>query len=378
MNNFAGPIRILFITHSLGSGGAEKVFQLLMNNLDRSKFQVQCILISKVQHKAFLKEDVGLHELHAVNTISSIGRIRRLIKDLKPDLVVGTISPVNLLMPIIKISLPSRHRPFFINRESTLMSYLVKEGSYKSFLIRAWTRLFYSHYARIICQSNDIGNDLIKNFSVDKQKLTLINNPMEFSEVPKIRSGKNQRIKIITVGRLRPEKGYDRLLDIIKAFDNRGKHDFMYHVVGDFPTPEIEERIMRKANDLGLMDRIVFHGHKDTPMDELHDSDLFLQGSYYEGFPNAVLESCAAGVPVVAYDVPGGTKEIITHGFNGYLVEDNNVIEFVDKMLLALETKWNPVKMAEDIHQRFGQEKILEQYQNLFLDVFFQNKVSTT
>ena len=368
------PIKILFITHSLGSGGAEKVFQLLMNNLDRSRFQVQCILINRVQHKAFLKEDIVLHELHASSTVGATGRIRKVIKKRKPDLVVGTISPVNLLMPIIKISLPRKHRPFFINRESTLMSYLVEEGSIKSFLIRTWTRLFYSHYARIICQSKDICNDLINNFYVDKQKLTLINNPMERSEVPKIRSGKNQRIKIITVGRLRPEKGYDRLLDIIKAFDNRAKHDFLYHVVGDFPTPEIEGRIMQKVNDLGLRDRIEFHGHMDTPMDELHDSDLFLQGSYYEGFPNALLESCAAGVPVVAYDVPGGTKEIIRHGFNGYLVEDNNVAKFVDKMLLALETQWNPLKMAEDIHQRFGQEKILEQYQDLFLDVFFEKK----
>ncbi|MBP7239234.1 MAG: glycosyltransferase [Saprospiraceae bacterium] len=366
------PIKILFITHSLGSGGAEKVFQLLMNNLDRRRFQVQCILINRVQHNAFLKDDIVLHELHASSTIRAIGKIRKVIKKRKPDLVVGTVSPVNLLMPIIKISLPRKHRPSFINRESTLMSYLVEEGSIKNVLIKTWTRLFYSHYARIICQSNDICNDLINNFYVDKLKLTLINNPMERSEVPKIRSGKNQRIKIITVGRLRPEKGYDRLLDIIKAFDNRAKHDFLYHVVGDFHTPEIEERIMRKVNELGLMDRIVFHGHMDTPMDELQNSDLFLQGSYFEGFPNAVLESCAAGVPVVAYDVPGGTKEIIRHGFNGYLVEDNNVDEFVDKMLLALETQWNPLNMAEDIHQRFGQEKILEQYQNLFLDVFFQ------
>lgn len=374
MRSSLEPIKILFITHSLGSGGAEKVFQLLMNNLDRSKFQVQCILINRVQHNAFLKDDIVLHELRASSTVKTIGKIRNVIKKRKPDLVVGTISPVNLLMPIIKISLPGKHRPLFINRESTLMSYLVEEGSFKSVLIKTWTRLFYAHYARIICQSNDIGNDLINNFYVDKQKLTLINNPMEHSAIPKIRSGKNQRIKIITVGRLRPEKGYDRLLDIIKAFDNRAKHDFLYHVVGDFPTPEIEGKIMGKVNDLGLMDRIVFHGHKDTPMDELHDSDLFLQGSYYEGFPNAVLESCAAGVPVVAYDVPGGTKEIIRDGFNGYLVEDNNIVEFVDKMLLALEKQWNPLKMAEDVHQRFGQEKIVEQYQNLFLDVFFQKK----
>lgn len=186
------PIKILFITHSLGSGGAEKVFQLLMNNLDRRRFQVQCILINRVQHNAFLKDDIVLHELHASSTIRAIGKIRKVIKKRKPDLVVGTVSPVNLLMPIIKISLPRKHRPSFINRESTLMSYLVEEGSIKNVLIKTWTRLFYSHYARIICQSNDICNDLINNFYVDKQKLTLINNPMERSEVPKIRSGKTR------------------------------------------------------------------------------------------------------------------------------------------------------------------------------------------
>jgi len=370
MSNSVRPIRVLFITHSLGSGGAEKVFQLVMNNLDRSKFQVQCILINRVQHKAFLKEDIGLHELHSANTVSSIGRIRTLIKDLKPDLVVGTISPVNLLLPIIKISLTGNKRPLFINRESTLMSFLVERGSLKNLFIKTWVRIFYSQYSRIICQSRDISNDLVYNFYVNEKNLILINNPMESIPVPEVRTRADRKVKIITVGRLRPEKGYDRLLDIIKAFQQRGKYDFLYHIVGDFPTPEIERMIIRKTNELGLKDSIVFHGHKDAPMDELHDSDLFLQGSYYEGFPNAVLESCASGVPVVAYDVPGGTREIIKPGFNGYLVEDNNVEGFVDKMILALETNWKPLEMAEDVHQRFGQEKILAQYEDLFLDVF--------
>jgi glycosyltransferase involved in cell wall biosynthesis len=370
MNNFVGPIRILFITHSLGSGGAEKVFQLLMNNLDRSKFQVQCILINKVQHKTFLKEDIELHELHSDSTISSIGRIRSLIRDLKPDLVVGTISPVNLLLPLVKISLAGKKRPLFINRESTLMSFLVKKNNLRNLFIKIWIRMFYSQYSRIICQSRDISDDLVKNFYVNERNLILINNPMENRPVLEVRKNSEQKVKIITVGRLRPEKGYDRLLDIIKVFDNRGTHDFMYHVVGDFPTAEIEQMIIQKTTDLGLRERIVYHGHRDSPMDELHDSDMFIQGSYYEGFPNAVLESCAAGVPVVAYDVPGGTREIIEPGFNGYLVEDNNVEGFVDKMMLTLEVQWNPLKMAGDIHQRFGQEKILDQYQNLFLEVF--------
>ena len=64
----------------------------------------------------------------------------------------------------------------------------------------------------------------------------------------------------------------------------------------------------------------------------------FIQGSYVEGFPNAVLESCSVGTPVVAINCPGGTKEIIEHATNGFLVvsDDDFILLFVICLLIIL------------------------------------------
>jgi glycosyltransferase involved in cell wall biosynthesis len=90
-----------------------------------------------------------------------------------------------------------------------------------------------------------------------------------------------------------------------------------------------------------------------------------LQGSYSEGFPNALLESCVVGTPVIAFNVPGGTKEIIEDGVNGFLVKNEN--EFLEK--LNDNRIWDPEAIRESVVRKFSKEKILKQYENLFLDI---------
>jgi glycosyltransferase involved in cell wall biosynthesis len=86
---------------------------------------------------------------------------------------------------------------------------------------------------------------------------------------------------------------------------------------------ELQELI----NELQLQDRVHLMGEEAGPFAGMEDADLFLMGSYYQGFPNALLEAGAMGIPVIAFDVPGGISEIIT-GETGMLVEDNDMIAF--------------------------------------------------
>ena len=91
-------------------------------------------------------------------------------------------------------------------------------------------------------------------------------------------------------------------------------------------------------------------------------NDLFLQGSYVEGFPNTVLESCFVGTPVLAFNAPGGTKEIIIHEENGYLVETEEEYEFYLNNRLNL----SPKNIRDSVANRFNKRKIITQYETLF------------
>jgi len=86
--------------------------------------------------------------------------------------------------------------------------------------------------------------------------------------------------------------------------------------------------------------------------------NLFLQGSYSEGFPNAALESCVMGTPVLAFNVPGGTKEIIENDVNGFLV--NTEVEFLD--CLKNERDWNRDNVINSVTKKFGRDTILKRY----------------
>jgi glycosyltransferase involved in cell wall biosynthesis len=92
---------------------------------------------------------------------------------------------------------------------------------------------------------------------------------------------------------------------------------------------------------------------------------MFLQGSYVEGFPNALLESCVVGTPVIAFNAPGGTKEIVENGINGFLVYDEG--EFIEK--LKGNRVWSPKEIRESVYRKFNKDKILMQYEQLFFDI---------
>ena len=76
---------------------------------------------------------------------------------------------------------------------------------------------------------------------------------------------------------------------------------------------------------------------------------MFLQGSYSEGFPNALLESCSVGVPVIAFNAPGGTKEIIDNGINGYIVENEE--DYISK--LKEDRIWDPKIVKDTVYKKF-------------------------
>lgn len=117
------------------------------------------------------------------------------------------------------------------------------------------------------------------------------------------------------VGRLNPAK---RVKDLIWAADLlRVLHDNLrLLVIGDGPERAVLERFARLASDL---DHIRFLGERDDVWRLVPHFDVLWNGSGYEGQANAVMEAMAAGVPVVASDIPGN-RELVVHGETGYLV----------------------------------------------------------
>lgn len=111
----------------------------------------------------------------------------------------------------------------------------------------------------------------------------------------------------ISVGRLSPEKGFGRLLDVMRRLKNDG-YRFHLWIVGNGP---IENELKRKQIDLGLQEEILFLGRQNNPHKFTAKADVFVCSSFSEGYSTACTEAIMLGVPVVSTSV-SGSEEIIT------------------------------------------------------------------
>jgi glycosyltransferase involved in cell wall biosynthesis len=165
---------------------------------------------------------------------------------------------------------------------------------------------------------------------------------------------------ILAVGRLDPVKGFDMLLDAMGRIEDTDCH---LHIIGDGGERGALER---RAVGLGIADRVTFHGFKKNPYPYMRAADLFVLSSRYEGFPNVVMEALALGCPVVAFDCPGGTAELIEHGSNGFLVPAGDVGALAREIARGGYRDLDRGAIEKAARERHAISAIVERYEELF------------
>ncbi len=351
--------KILFVLPSLVAGGAERIMSFVSQEIDTSKFDAELLLTGFEKDTFYDVHKVKVTYLNKSRVLHSIWPLYQFIRQSKPDIVLSSISHLNSILGLISIFFP---RIKFIGREANVLSVVKAYKGHNTALYNAITKISYRFLDMIICQSKDMKNDMQKNFGIPAEKLKLINNPITNDFHLKGPSDKkHDKIQFITVASLKSQKGHERILKVLGNLD----FDFTYLMIGDGPE---RERLKTLMEDLGIGPKITHIPHTKEVATYLAQSDLFLQGSYVEGFPNCLLESCSVGTPIVAFDAYGGLDEIIEIGVNGFIAKDETA--YGDLIRKAIdETTWNPEKIRHSVHKKFSKEKILRAYEKLFLDV---------
>ena len=348
-------IKIIFVLPTLFAGGAEKIMSFISQNIDKEKFHSKLLIIGYSKDAVYEIEGIEVNYLNKSRVLNAIPSIISYLIKNKPDIVFSSISHLNVVMAMISFLF---RKTKFIGREATISSEYVKTK--KRFDIHKFLHdNLYNKLDMIVCQSNDMSKHIIKNYHIPKAKTIIINNPISNNSSPLNKHKNQDNVKrLITVGRLSQEKGILRLIKILSKL----KFEFTYTIIGD---GEEKEAIFIEAKKLGLLNKIKHIPFTKDVSTYLSKHDLFLQGSYVEGFPNALLESCVAGTPVIAFDVPGWTKEIISNGNNGFLVNtEDEYIKFINK-----DVQWKPQEIRDFAYQKFNKEKILSEYEKLFTSI---------
>tara|TARA_Y100000034_G_scaffold100570_3_gene124196 strand:- start:10533 stop:11606 length:1074 start_codon:yes stop_codon:yes gene_type:complete len=351
--------KILFVIPSLRAGGAERVISFLADNLDSKYFDCKLVIIGYVKDSVYKANNSSTIYLNKPRLIFSFFTLIKIIRNDRPDIVFSSISHVNLLMAVfsfffLKVS--------FVAREASVLTAMMSFGSFKSKLSQKLISYLYPRFSKIICQSSDMKKDLLTNFFIPEENMVVINNPItnETKFVTKQPSIEKD-LKFITVGRLSAEKGYQRIL---KGLANSNLSNFQYTVIG---SGALKNQLLDLVSKLKIQDKVIFIEYTGEVLKYLSNSDFFLQGSFVEGFPNALLESLSVGTPAIAFNCPGGTKEILMHGVNGYLVSDE--MEFMERIIeiSSNPTIFNRKVVRESVISKFSAKEILKKYSELFL-----------
>lgn len=346
----------MFILPSLKAGGAERVISFVSQYLDPQIFEVTLLVQGFKKDQVFEVNNINLIFLEKRRLIKAVPAIFRKIISISPSIIVGSIGHVNLLLGCFAIVFPNKK---FIAREASVNKIMDTYSSRKQ--LPLWIRSgLYSRFDAIICQSNDMKSDIQSMYKLPDEKCIVISNPLTFSRLKLNKVVPSSRPHFITVGRLSEEKGHERILRVLSKLS----FDFEYLIIGDGP---IKSNIKNFIDELELSEKITMLDYTSNINDYLLESDFFLQGSYVEGFPNSLLEAASLGIPCIAFNAPGGTKEIIKNGKNGFLVENESEFELAIEM--ALSTKWITEEISKDVNTRFSSDLIVGQYASLFKSI---------
>ncbi len=357
-------IKIIFIVQNFNGGGAERVVSYIVNYMNCELFLPVAVVIDGNIQGYSINPSVKQYRLGLSGIIHAFFPLRKIFKKEKPDLVFSTLPFSNIFIGLLKPFLATGSVRF-IARESTIPS--LYNRRYKLyFLVDLLTRWSYKKYIKIICQSEDMKEDLANNYNVPISKLTIINNPLNSSSPvnprPLLTERKPKRVvRFVSVAMLRPEKGIIRILEALRLLDI----DFKYFIIGDGSERKVIETAIKKFN---LHNKIRLLGFQKDPHKIMVQCDMFLQGSYFEGFPNALLEASSVGLPIVAYNCPGGTKEVLNPGISGFLVQDDNRQEYVKAIKSVLAKTLDRDVISNYVQDKFAMKRIINRYQDVFID----------
>lgn len=353
------PKKIFFLLPGLTFGGAERVIFTLCNELDRTRFEPILVLFSKEGMPLdLLKPDVRVVDLKIKRIRFAVFSVLNLIRKEKPDIVFGGWGEVSaMLSPVI----PFFKKTNFVARETNVVSKHVTRKE-----IRFFYR-FYNHFDKIIAQSDDMQKDLIENWGIQPRKIVKIHNPVdvEFIESQMVSDEKlysDEFKNVVAIGNLSERKGFDLLLNVFSHLKDK---PIKLHILGD---GRDREKLVEQKEKLGLRN-VAFLGVRKNPYPFLHQADLFVLSSRYEGFPNVLLEAGACGTYALANNCTGGIDEIIQPKINGEIYPIEDVEGFAREIERLSDKNYDKEFIRESIESRFSKEIIVQKYNQVLSEI---------
>lgn len=368
--------KILIISTSLFGGGAEKVLVTFLRNIDYSLFDVHLNLeydfgVSyepipenvkitfryKNTHDLRSKIDFHLYRLFGVSIFEPY-RIKNSV-DAEYDAIISFIEGKPLKYHRYVASRTCKNITW-VHTDFVTNHYTVGKTFKQKHEIEA-----YKLMDKVVFVSSNAKQQYERIFGCGFTNNIVLYNPIDkkciLEKVSKNGENYKKRTTLITIGRLSKEKGYDRLLRVVRMLNDKG-YDYDMWFLGDGP---VKADLLEYVSNNGLLN-VTFWGFQNPPYQWLSQADIFVSSSYTEAAPIVICEAMSLEIPIVATKT-AGAMELLENGKWGLLTEhdDNSLFEAIASLLDSNDKLFEYKKRASERSSIWGVENSLQQFYNL-------------
>ncbi len=369
---------ILFFIESLSGGGAEKVLVTLLRHLDYSKYEVTLMTLVDT---GVLRGDVDMSKLHYKpvireaksfwQQICNIIKYKLIYQYLPCGLVNRWIIPQSGIDAYIAftegfstklLSYTPKKKFAWVHADLKSDPWTIKSHIYRDFLEE---QKVYNRYDKVACVSKTV-EKVMKDYYGLKSTVTIYN-PIDKNVI--LQKAKQpidiklpSSFKIVSVGRLVYQKGYNRLISVIGKLKQEGK-DVQLYIIGEGSERKHLESLIHNE---GLQEVVHLVGFLNNPYALMSKMDLFVCSSIAEGFSLVIAEAMILGLPVLSTDC-AGPNELLDHGKFGILVDNDEtklyegLRELIDNSALLDQLKQKSLERS----QSFGLANTISTFDDL-------------
>lgn len=363
------PKHILFVLPTLDVGGAERVILTIANTIDRTRFSPS-LAVMRGQGRLVDWKDASIPLCDMKSDIGLCGffRLMKLLRSARPDIVVSTLVYMNFLVLLLR---PFSPNTIFVVREANMLTVLDKGTRYPAFVRAAYRaamktgyRVLYPRADLVISQARCIYDEFRDYLGLSMHNHAVLYNPVDVAKV-RVNTDVSDLVRhdpamvhFVAAGRLERQKGFDRL---IRALE-RAQFPFPWRL-DIYGTGREHDSLQALIDQAGLGERVVLRGDSRDLWRVVAAADCFLMPSYWEGFPNVILETLTAGTKVISSHEAGGIAEVQTT-VCGAVTVVRSMDEFLARMADVRPdavTQMRPSLLSA----RYNKETIVREFEDL-------------
>lgn len=363
-------MRIALVISSLTSGGAERVLSELANAWVLRGHKVSLITLSGPDIQPFYPLDRQIQVNHLdqfdkvevcffrrlKNIVKRLFKLRKSLKLTNPDVILSFVDVTNIITLFASIGLGI----------PVVVSERIHPG-YHSLpsLYKAARKLIYHRADKVVSQT--ISASSYFTTLPEEKKIVIPNQVIKAYRLKQERDILKPINQIISVGRLCIQKDFVTLILAFEKIMNHNQH-LRLIIYGE---GEERQNLERLIQDLSLTEQVFLPGAIQDIEKALCQADLFVFPSLYEGFPNALCEAMAVGLPVIASNVPGN-RDVIREGVDGRLFnvgDDAQLARLMEELIRDPSQRVQLSEGALDLPNRFRQESILQKWEEVLVEV---------